>query len=451
MGTQKDPKAKKPTRSSSRVSAKTHSREPNSTLRPTKSPHFPYASIIKPRQTREKWQPWESESLISLRKEGKGLGEISQQLPGRSKMACAKEYQRMLKSRKQASTSEKKNSLADIQETKRPWKEWEDQLVTTSRIAAGAVSARWVDYLKTHLEDTFTAPGYRWSQREDQLLISLHVAGEGFAEIAQKIPNRSESGCKRRWHKIKDCRPELLKRWTILEEKTLVSLFNTLGPRWHGIAKELPGRTHQACEKHYYERTCSGKVGASGPSREDWISHWDNTPDSEETEMDSMEPDFAVHDENGDVGLDIEEPTFKRDQHSRSYNAKKRNVIHVPMVNGRPNLSSWTRFLPVTQSKTTRLFVQSDTLHVAMRDHVTWSIIACASSDFWALFGGYRPDPQEEAKLRERKARKDRAVALLKAQSRARSGSQPQQQAQTQPPAVPQPALVGLSNQSAPP
>ena len=48
--------------------------------------------------------------------------------------------------------------------------------------------------------------------------------------------------------------------------------------------------------------------------------------------MDSMEPDFAVHDENGDVGLDIEEPTFKRDQHSRSYNAKKRNVIHVPMV-----------------------------------------------------------------------------------------------------------------------
>ena len=82
---------------------------------------------------------------------------------------------------------------------------------------------------------------------------------------------------------------------------------------------------------------------------------------------------------------------------------------------------------------------------------MTWSIIACASSDFWALFGGYRPDPQEEAKLRERKARKDRAVALLKAQSRARSGSQPQQQAQTQPPAVPQPALVGLSNQSAPP
>ena len=70
---------------------------------------------------------------------------------------------------------------------------------------------------------------------------------------------------------------------------------------------------------------------------------------------------------------------------------------------------------------------------------------------FWGLFGGYRPDPQEEAKLRERKARKDRAAALLKAQSRARSGPQPQQQAQTQPPAVPQPALVAPPNGSAPP
>lgn len=261
-------------------------------MRPNKSPHFPsHAPIIKPRQDREKWQPSERGSLISLRKEGKDLGEISQQLPGRSKMACSNRYSYMLKARKQASTSEKENSLGDLQETKRPWQEWEDQIVTAGRIAgkscgeisrllssrtAGAVSTRWVDYLKTRLEDTFTAPKYRWSQREDQLLISLHVAGEGFAEIAQKIPTRSETGCKRRWYQIKGCRPGSRKRWTTLEEQTLVSLYNTLGPRWHAIAKELPGRTHHACQKRYYEPTFSGKVGASGPSREDWISHWDS-------------------------------------------------------------------------------------------------------------------------------------------------------------------------------
>ena len=70
---------------------------------------------------------------------------------------------------------------------------------------------------------------------------------------------------------------------------------------------------------------------------------------------------------------------------------------------------------------------------------------------FWGLFGGYKPDPQEEAKQRERKARKDRAVALLQTQLRAGSGSSQQQQAQAQAPAVPQPAVVAHSNQPASP
>lgn len=54
-----------------------------------------------------------------------------------------------------------------------------------------------------------------------------------------------------------------------------------------------------------------------------------------------MEPEFAVHDETGNEGLDAAESalapvsvtsTFKRDQHSGSYSAKKAKVIDVPMV-----------------------------------------------------------------------------------------------------------------------
>lgn len=66
----------------------------------------------------------------------------------------------------------------------------------------------------------------------------------------------------------------------------------------------------------------------------------------------------------------------------------------------------------------------------------------------WGLLGSYKPDPEEEAKRRENKERKDRAVALLQAQLRA------QQQAQAQPPAapaVPQPAVVAPSNRPASP
>ena len=65
---------------------------------------------------------------------------------------------------------------------------------------------------------------------------------------------------------------------------------------------------------------------------------------------------------------------------------------------------------------------------------------------FWGLFGSYKPDPQEEAKQKERKAKKDRATAML---HQAQSTPQPQQQAQTQLPAVPQPAVLAPSNLTA--
>ena len=65
---------------------------------------------------------------------------------------------------------------------------------------------------------------------------------------------------------------------------------------------------------------------------------------------------------------------------------------------------------------------------------------------FWGLFGSYKPDPQEEAKLSERKAKNDRATAMLR---QAQSTSQPHQQAQTQPPTVPQPAVLAPSSQTA--
>ena len=71
---------------------------------------------------------------------------------------------------------------------------------------------------------------------------------------------------------------------------------------------------------------------------------------------------------------------------------------------------------------------------------------------FWGLISGYKSDPQEVAKQRERKARKDRAAALLAAQSMARSGPQTQQQqVPLQAPTVPPPAVVAPSQRPATP
>lgn len=83
---------------------------------------------------------------------------------------------------------------------------------------------------------------------------------------------------------------------------------------------------------------------------------------------------------------------------------------------------------------------------------VTIGVVALAKGRrLWGLLRGYKPDPQEEAQQREKKARNDRVDALLQTQQRAQAGTQPQQQTQTQAPAVPQPAVVANSNQPASP
>ena len=59
---------------------------------------------------------------------------------------------------------------------------------------------------------------------------------------------------------------------------------------------------------------------------------------------------------------------------------------------------------------------------------------------FFGLLGGYKPDPQEEARQREKRERKERAVALLQTQMRARTAQN--QAAAAAPPAVPPPAVL---------
>lgn len=119
-------------------------------------------------------------------------------------------------------------------------------------------------------------PPGTWSQGEHELLVSLRAAGKSWAEIARKIPNRSLVACERHWvYYRRQCGSGRPKRWTEQEKETLVSLANTIGPRWFEIAKMFPGRTECACE-HIYKDYRGEEDGTSGPSREDWMCHWDS-------------------------------------------------------------------------------------------------------------------------------------------------------------------------------
>lgn len=41
--------------------------------------------------------------------------------------------------------------------------------------------------------------------------------------------------------------------WTPQEDALLLNLFATFGPKWSAIARQVPGRTDDACSKRYRE------------------------------------------------------------------------------------------------------------------------------------------------------------------------------------------------------
>ncbi|KAG8220063.1 hypothetical protein J3R82DRAFT_1081 [Butyriboletus roseoflavus] len=119
---------------------------------------------------------------------------------------------------------------------------------------------------------TERAVGRPWAAREDQLLanaVAVHGQVDNWKAVASSVPGRSNKACRKASYSISPANrrsltlsqrwlhslsPSVKKTaWTKEEDNLLMELYKNHSAKWAVIARNIPGRTDDACSKRYRE------------------------------------------------------------------------------------------------------------------------------------------------------------------------------------------------------
>lgn len=92
-----------------------------------------------------------------------------------------------------------------------------------------------------------------WSAEEDTVLRHWveSMGASKWSLCASRIPGRNGKQCRERWYNALD--PEVRKgAWSDQEDLTIFQLHSQIGAKWAEIARRLPGRTENSIKNRFY-------------------------------------------------------------------------------------------------------------------------------------------------------------------------------------------------------
>ena len=93
----------------------------------------------------------------------------------------------------------------------------------------------------------------KWTKEEDNIIVEEVNRGTKWCEIAMRLPGRIGDQVKDRWTNALD--PDVKRGvWTEAEMKTLREAQNDLGNKWTDIAKRIPGRTETSVKNRWHNQ-----------------------------------------------------------------------------------------------------------------------------------------------------------------------------------------------------